>query len=488
MLKTTSFTPRLCRIATGLFAASFAIVSPSHAEGNNVLPDVAARGNIGEVRRLLDAGVSVEFKQARTGWTPLITAVRAGKTDVAALLLDRGANPNASSATGYTPLMAATQTRNMPLLRILLLRGADPDKATSNGLTPLMLAAGNKGDTRAQAKDLDCVKLLLRGGADPDKKHVSGATAFSIAAERGATPVVAYLRRVGAAGSGAVSNTVGGDGTITGNVVYRERIAVSPAAFAVVRLLDVKPKVPVVLAETVTPFAGKQVPVAFSLPYKAAISSLRPNAQFALDARIVSGGAARFRTAKPVPTLSTGSDSKKVTLPLVLVTEDTQTRLAAESMAATDKAIAKAGVSFSGKQIVGELATSYTASFIGGQLVRIAAASAQGDYGNRTDRFYFGEGTDSEGYPVLRASYLNARRIARAQGVGDAGETVPIPGKYESVVQKIILDDAGKPVIVTKLVDGQDQSVSDPDITAARNFSRIIAAAALRAASKKRGR
>ncbi|MBC8134914.1 MAG: ankyrin repeat domain-containing protein [Fibrella sp.] len=487
MFKTRPFS---CVLSGIVIVASLIPALPLHAEGNDTLPEVAARGNAAEVRRLLDAGVSVNLRQARTGWTPLITAVHAGKTEIATLLLDRGADPNVAGVTGYTPLMAATQARNIALMRILLLRGADPDLATSKGLTPLMLAVGNKGDAQAQTKNLECVKLLLRGGADPDKKHVSGATAFSIAAQQQATPIVAYLRRVGAAGSGTTGNAaaVVSDGTITGNVIYRERIAVSPAAFAVVRLLDVKPKVPVVLAQSVAPFAGKQVPVPFSLPYKAATLTARPGGQFALDAWIISGGALRFRTEKPVPTLASGFKSKNVILPLTLAAEDARTRLAAEAIAATDKAIAEAGVSFSGKQTVGDLATSYTASFIGGQLIRILSNSSQGDYGNRTDRFYFNESTDSEGYPILRASYLNARRIARTPAPGNAGQMAIVPGKYEQVVQKIIFNDAGKQVIATKVVDGQNQEVSNPDITAARNFSRIISAEALRAIRNRRGR
>ncbi len=471
-------------LLAAVFVAS-SLATPAFTEGNETLPDVAARGNIADVRRLLEAGVSVEYRQARTGWTPLITAVRAGKTAVATLLLDRGANPNTAGPTGYTPLMAATQTRNVPLIRTLLLRGADPDKATAKGLTPLMLAAGNTGDVQ---QDLECVKMLLRGGADPDKKHTSGATAVAIARERGAASVVAYLSRVGAAGSVAVAagNTaVVADGTITGTVLYRERIAVPPAAFAVVRLLDIQPKTPVVLARTVTPFAGKQVPVAFSLPYKAATLSRRPNPKFALDARIVSGGAARFRTAKPVPTLSPGSRNKNVVLPLVMVSEEEQTRLAAEAVTATDAALALSGVDFVGKQASADLTINYTASFLGNQLIRVTATSTQGDYGNRTDRFYFSEGTDSEGFPVLRAAYLSARRIARAEPSGEGGRSDAVPGEYEKVSQKIILDDGGKPVIATKTVDARNETVSDADVTAARNFSRLVAAEALRAVNKR---
>jgi uncharacterized lipoprotein YbaY len=488
MLKTTPLSRLLLGFAASSLAAFTGVAFPAQAEEKTSLPDVAARGNIAEVRRLLDNGTPVDGRQSGTGWTPLITAIRAGHTEVASLLLDRGANPNTAGVTGYTPLMAATQARNARAIQLLLLRGANPNKGTPKGLTPLMLAASNKGDSQAQAKNLECVKMLLRGGADPDRKHASGATALALAVERGNPAVAEYLRRVGAGGVPSAPRGAANvsDGTITGNVLYRERIAVPPGAFALVRLLDTAPKIPVVLAQKVTPFAGKQVPLPFSLPYKAATLAGRPGARFALDARIVSGGAARFRTQTPVPVLSPGSTNKGVTLPLVRVTDDLQARLAAEAIAATDQAITQTGTGFSGTGTLGELATRYTASFLSGRLVRIVATSSQAEYGTRTDRFYFDDATDAEGFPVLRASYLSANRVARTPAPGGSGASVAAPGQYEQVVQKILLGDAGNPLLATRTVNKQEQSVSDADITAARNFSRLIASEALRAANKKR--
>ena len=142
--------------------------------GAETLPDVAARGGVDAVRRLLDAGVPVDTKQTRTGWTPLLAAVRANKPDVVKLLLERGAKPDLASNTGYTPLMAAVQTRHPAMIRLLLLRGANANKSTPQGLTALMVAAGNKADARTEATDLESVKLLLRGGADPERLHKSG--------------------------------------------------------------------------------------------------------------------------------------------------------------------------------------------------------------------------------------------------------------------------------------------------------------------------
>ncbi len=480
-------------VAVGVLSIAFLPLSgvlTVRAEGAELLPDVAARGDVAGVRRLLDGGTPADTRQPSTGWTALIAACRANRAGVATLLLERGANPNAAGGNGYTPLMAAAQAGNVPLLRTLLLRGADPNRATRKGLTPLMVAAGNANDVKTAPVNLECVKLLLRGGADPDKQYGDGVTALSVAESRGATLIAVYLRRVGAArnGAGDRETALVGNGVLAGSVLYRERIAVSPAAFSLVRLLDVSPKVPVVLSRAVTPFAGKQVPVAFSLPYAGARLAARPNARLAMDARIILGCATEFASAKPVPVPGDVTKNKNIILAVTRTGGAQRALLAGEAINATDLAIRKAGVSVSGRRNTGDLRTKYTASFLGGRLVRITANSTQGDYGNRTDRFYFGEGADSEGFLPLRAAFLHARRVSRTQPSLGGGVSAIILGSFDQVEQKIILGDGGEILSSGKTVNRRQQSVTGSDTSAARNFARLLASDATRAAAGRRGR
>ena len=59
-----------------------------------------------------------------TGLTPLIVASAMGRTKVAALLLDKGADPNAVDANGFTPLHHAASTRKPVAIVSALLRTA----------------------------------------------------------------------------------------------------------------------------------------------------------------------------------------------------------------------------------------------------------------------------------------------------------------------------------------------------------------------------
>ena len=57
------------------------------------------------------------------------------------LLLDNGADVNATDAYGETPLTRAVEGQSAPICRLLLKRGADPTRFNHHGLTALHVAA-----------------------------------------------------------------------------------------------------------------------------------------------------------------------------------------------------------------------------------------------------------------------------------------------------------------------------------------------------------
>lgn len=94
--------------------------------------------------------------------TTLHTAAYLDWTQMAAILVSRGADVNAKDWGGITPLMYAQETNT----RLLLQNGADPNIRDDQGETPLIYARSDPGR----------VRLLLEAGADPNAKDRYGET------------------------------------------------------------------------------------------------------------------------------------------------------------------------------------------------------------------------------------------------------------------------------------------------------------------------
>jgi hypothetical protein len=136
---------------------------------------LAAEGNhAAVVRRLLAASASVD---ARNQWdqTPLWqTAWQAwhGNTEVAHILVARGARIDVTDDKGHTPLHMAARAGHTPMVAFLLDAGADLEHRSDKGLTPLYQAVtGGHPDT---------VRLLLERGADPEVR-ADGVSALELA-------------------------------------------------------------------------------------------------------------------------------------------------------------------------------------------------------------------------------------------------------------------------------------------------------------------
>ncbi len=140
----------------------------------------AARvGDLASARLLVAAGADVN-DQPPYGTSATVVAAHSGYADVAAFLLQQGADPNAADA-GYTALHAAILHKDAGLARALLDHGADPAAPVRSstpvrrdavdfylhpsyvGATPFWLAA------RFNAPDI--MRLLLERGADPLAVH-----------------------------------------------------------------------------------------------------------------------------------------------------------------------------------------------------------------------------------------------------------------------------------------------------------------------------
>jgi ankyrin repeat protein len=112
------------------------------------------------------ADVNVHYTKVNGEDTPLHKAAQRGYTNLVALLLENGADPNAVNANGSTPLHTAAAAGNTAIMGWLLAHKAEVDARDNAGLTPLYLAV--------QADQLDAASLLLKNKADPNLLATDG--------------------------------------------------------------------------------------------------------------------------------------------------------------------------------------------------------------------------------------------------------------------------------------------------------------------------
>jgi uncharacterized protein len=189
---------------------------------------------------LIAAGADVN-KWDFYGDTPLYVAIdmntlpRGGRPDlpsldnttgyqVAAMLLEHGANPNAQLklrpqyrngvfdrggdqvlSTGATPLLLAAKVGDADSIKLLLKYHASVDLPNSMGVTPLMAAAGmghsfnpTRGRFKTDDDAAEAVKLLQEAGASINGHDKLGLTALHSAAEHGWNDTVKVLVADGA--------------------------------------------------------------------------------------------------------------------------------------------------------------------------------------------------------------------------------------------------------------------------------------------------
>ena len=150
--------------------------------------EAASLGNVERLGELLVADPSSATAYSADGFTALHFPAFFGGAACALVLLDGGADVDAHGRgwmTG-TPLNSAAAGRHADVARLLLEHGADPNARQGSGWTPLHSAAHNG--------DPDTVVLLLAHGADPAATNDDGATGLSMAEQSGNEDAIAHIR------------------------------------------------------------------------------------------------------------------------------------------------------------------------------------------------------------------------------------------------------------------------------------------------------
>ena len=118
--------------------------------------------------------------------------------------LDRGGD--GVLGPGTTPLLRAAKAGDVPVIRMLLERGANPHATTSRGnVNAIMMAAGvgtreedMTGLGKTQQEAIESIRLLLAAGTEVNGADTQGRTAAHGAALWGLTDVVRFLHASGA--------------------------------------------------------------------------------------------------------------------------------------------------------------------------------------------------------------------------------------------------------------------------------------------------
>ena len=159
------------------------------------------KDNLAIVKLLLENGANPNATYY-DGRTPLHIACCKNNLAIVKLLLENGTNPNAPYYDGRTPLSQACDDGNLKLAKLLLENGANPNTPRNNGWTPLYVAC-------LDSSNLDIVKLLLANGANPNTPENNKATPLSLACYKNNLKLAKLLLESGAIAS---INTPNNDG------------------------------------------------------------------------------------------------------------------------------------------------------------------------------------------------------------------------------------------------------------------------------------
>ena len=148
--------------------------------------------DLGEIRRLLDAGADPGFvigPSARRpsggrymNWGPplCISAFR-GDTEAVKFLLSRGADINGRNGDNMTPLSFAAGFGHLEILRFLLAHGADPNIADSHGDSPLTMSLRGLCQGEDPAVINQIADALISGGVNINARNNDGASPLLLA-------------------------------------------------------------------------------------------------------------------------------------------------------------------------------------------------------------------------------------------------------------------------------------------------------------------
>ena len=169
------------------------------SDGGTPLVKAAYNGWQNVAAYLLDHGADVNRTAPEVSWTkeladagpvtPLVAAVAAGNKAMTQFLIGRGADVNFMGRGDKTPLHLAAQKGFSAVAEVLLAAHADVNARTATDFTPLMAAASSG--------QLKMAELMISAGADVNAKDNRGKSALNFAIDKSAE-ILQVLLKAGA--------------------------------------------------------------------------------------------------------------------------------------------------------------------------------------------------------------------------------------------------------------------------------------------------
>ena len=138
---------------------------------------------------LIKKGADVNAKDNFSNTILMRAAIR-NYTKTAELLIKYGADINAKNNYGFTALMWAIDKGYTGIAKLLIENGADVNSKSNKGITALIVAA--------LMNNIEITELLTNNGADVNAKNDDGNTALIMAERKGYTELADLLRSYGA--------------------------------------------------------------------------------------------------------------------------------------------------------------------------------------------------------------------------------------------------------------------------------------------------
>jgi ankyrin repeat protein len=147
-------------IMAALYAGDRARAEELAAGAELDLDEATSLGRAERVRELLGTDSTLATRRSADGFTPLHYAAFFGTAEVAALLLEHGADPGAvaENEMRVQPLHSAAAVKATETARLLLDAGADPNARQEGGFRPI--------DAAVQSGNDELYDLLVERGAE----------------------------------------------------------------------------------------------------------------------------------------------------------------------------------------------------------------------------------------------------------------------------------------------------------------------------------